>query len=366
MNIWKKSTNRQRGVFYVLLGSVLWGFAGTCAQYLFDNKGVDPSFLTAVRLMVAGVVMIGISSVRQGAKTFVILKSWKNVLRLAIFGFVGVALCQYTYFLAIAESNAGTACVLQYLAPVFIIAWVCIKQRKWPAKLYIIAMLVAILGVFFVATGGNIRELQLSGAATFWGISAAFTVAVYTIMPGPLLKDHGPQITVGWGMIFGAVLLSPFLDWWDKVPVIDFGVVIMTATVVILGTIITFTVYLEGVRLIGSTEAGLYSCIEPVTATACSAIFLGTRFNGWDLLGFLLVMLVPFIIEYRAYLELTKRNRKSRQIADDQQSEEEPLAKDDSLQTYTEVKTARQDEHHETLEVDARSDVHAEMQTQSV
>lgn len=38
------------GVLITIIAAMLWGFSGTCGQYIFDNFHADATYLTAVRL----------------------------------------------------------------------------------------------------------------------------------------------------------------------------------------------------------------------------------------------------------------------------------------------------------------------------
>ena len=66
------------------------------------------------------------------------------------------------------------------------------------------------------------------------------------------------------------------------------------ACVVIIGNILAFTCYMQGVKLIGAQKASLYSFAEPVTAAIISTFVLGSPFTMWDALGFacIFIMLV--------------------------------------------------------------------------
>ena len=56
--------------------------------------------------------------------------------------------------------------------------------------------------------------------------------------------------------------------------------------VIIFGTVMSFSCYMEGVRLIGGSKASLLASVEPLTATAMSVIFMHVAFSGMDLAGF--------------------------------------------------------------------------------
>ncbi len=69
----------------------------------------------------------------------------------------------------------------------------------------------------------------------------------------------------------------------------------MIAVIVLIGTAVGFSAFLEGVRYIGPVKATLIGCLEPVSATVLSALFLGTRFSMAELLGFGLILLTVFL-----------------------------------------------------------------------
>ena len=57
-------------------------------------------------------------------------------------------------------------------------------------------------------------------------------------------------------------------------------------TVVVLGNVLAFSLYMSGVPLIGPQKASLYSFAEPVTAAILAVTLLDTPFTVWDALGF--------------------------------------------------------------------------------
>ena len=65
---------------------------------------------------------------------FSIWKNKKDGIELFLFGALGMLFTQYGYFVAIKYSNAATATVLEYLMPILIVAWYCLKYRRLPYK----------------------------------------------------------------------------------------------------------------------------------------------------------------------------------------------------------------------------------------
>ena len=105
-----------RGTALTLMGGVFWGLAGVFGQYLFVNKEMSAKWLVSVRLVLAGLLLLSTVFAKQKKAAFAVWKNKKDAFRLVMFGLLGMAFCQLTYYMAVEQSNAGTATVLQYTA----------------------------------------------------------------------------------------------------------------------------------------------------------------------------------------------------------------------------------------------------------
>ena len=91
-------------------------------------------------------------------------------------------------------------------------------------------------------------------------------------------------------MLIGGIVLAVAFRIWEKSWDFDLHIVLALLAMVILGTVIAFSFYLQGVADIGPVKASMLACIEPVVATVISALWLGTEFAPIDLLGFALII----------------------------------------------------------------------------
>lgn len=66
---------------------------------------------------------------------------------------------------------------------------------------------------------------------------------------------------------------------WHVIGTWDFQAVGAMAMVVVVGTVLSFSFYMEGVRIIGATRASLFASVEPVTATAATVLIMHTAFT---------------------------------------------------------------------------------------
>lgn len=288
--------NLKKGCILTLFGGILWGLSGTCGQYLMQSKGLTSDWLIPIRLLLAGIILLTICFIKDGKKVFQIFKTPRDGLDVLIFGMFGMSMCQYTYFTAISQSNAGTATVLQYIGPVLIVIYVSLKTGKRPDKIEVLAVLLAILGTVLLATHGKLNSLAISHKALFWGLCSAVALAVYTVQPGAILTKYGSMIVTGWGMFIGGILLCLFFRPWTMAVTVDGGVIGGLTYIILFGTIVAFVAYLEGVKWVGPKRGSLFASVEPVSATLFSALLLKVGFGLMDLLGFACIISTIFLL----------------------------------------------------------------------
>ena len=63
-----------------------------------------------------------------------------------------------------------------------------------------------------------------------------------------------------------------------------------------IGTALAFTLYLQGVSDIGSVKASMIACVEPVSATTISALWLKTKFTGIDIVGLIAILTAVLLL----------------------------------------------------------------------
>ena len=293
----KKEKNLQMtGIVMTLAGGVLWGFCGSCGQYLFQYKEVTSGWLVPLRLTFAGLLILVLLACREKGRVLDVWRERQGRRDILIFSVFGMMLCQYSYFTTIQYSNAGTATVLQYTGPALILVYLCIRDRKKPRAYELAALFCSMFGTFILATHGNISELAIPAEALLWGMISAVTLVIYTLQPAGLMKRYSTLLTLGWGMLIGGLVLMLLMRPWTLSPVVDRQTVLAMIFIVLFGTICAFYFYLTGVKLVGASSASMLACIEPVAATVISVVWLKVRFRMIDLLGFVFVLSTVFII----------------------------------------------------------------------
>ena len=299
---------QKRGVVLALVGGAGWGFSGACSQYLFGH-GVDPLWASAVAMAVAGAALVAYLLVARRSALRALWGCPQSVGRLVLFALAGLTLCRATYLLAIRYSNAGTATVLQYVGPVLIVVASCFAARRLPSAREFVAVLCVIVGTFLLATHGDPSTMALSPEGMFWGLVAAVSVALYSLLPGTLMKRYGSLAVVGSGLLLGGVVLYLVTGAWNRAPQLDAaGALAMFGGLTGIGTLLGFAAYLTAINDIGAAKASLIASVETVSATTFAALWLRTPFAPMDFVGFALIMATVFLL---ARFDAPVRNREA-------------------------------------------------------
>lgn len=284
-------SSRTKGVLMAVIGSIFWGGSGVAAQFILQEKGMTADYLTAVRTIVAGILLLSIDAFINKNNIFAIWKDKESRHRLLAFGVLGMMSVQYTYFVAIECSNAPTATIIQYLMPIIILAWFSITERKLPSLSQFICAIMAIFGTALLVTHGSLTALAISDRALFWGILSAFAAAFYTVQPRwLLLRWPSPQV-IGWAMLIGGAAISLIYPPLSYPGIVDIPALLSLAYICVLGTAASFWLYVTSTKYILAQEASILNATEPLASIVFSIILLDVMFELPEIIGSLLIIM---------------------------------------------------------------------------
>lgn len=276
--------NALYGTLVTLAGAALWGLNAVVSKYLM-GRGIDTMWMVNFRMISAGAVLLLFTFIKNRRGLFDIWKDRASVIRLLVIAVFAFGLCQPTYYISIDYSNAGIASAIQQTAPVFVLIYVIIKERRRPTSAELSALVLVIAGSFLIATHGDARALAIHPAALAAGLFSALMCALYITVPAPLIKRYGTFETVGWGLFIGGCFLAPFCRLWNFPAQWDASMVIGMAFIILPGAAFAFALFLYGTSIVGPVRGGIYNLFEPVVALAASAIWLGQGYHAAELFG---------------------------------------------------------------------------------
>lgn len=301
-------TKKEKGTMMTLAAGLAWGISGISGQYLMSH-GVHVNLLTSLRLLITGIFLLSLARSKQKEHLVAAWKQPKFLKQVLLFSIFGLVLNQYAFLRAIHLTNAGTATVLQYMAPILILSIVCILNRQRPTSFEIIAIAMAILGTYMIATHGKLGSLAITPKGLMWGLGSAITYSIYILLPVKLIHEWESTIVIGSGMFIGGILFSLVTKAWQYPLQINVMSILAYIGIIGIGTIFAYTFFLKGVSIVGAVKGSLLASVEPVSSVFLTVLVLGEIFYPIDLLGMLFIFLAVTLISYKDLIALKKMKR---------------------------------------------------------
>ena len=275
------------GYLYAALAAFFWAISGTAAKYLF-NSGITTFQLMQLRLTITVLSLLVWLLIRNPA----LLKiKKKDILYFTVIGSVGMAACQFTYLFAISKIHVAAAILLQYTAPSFIAlhAVLFAKDRLKPTT--VVALVGATSGCYLVVGAYNLEMLSMNIVGIISGLLSGVTFAWYSIHGEYGMRRYDPWTVIFYAMLFAAIIWNvlhpPFEAFMHPYSAVEWGWILYIG---IMGTLVPFGFYLEGVNLIRSTRASITATLEPITAGVIAYIFLKEVMEPLQLTGGVMVI----------------------------------------------------------------------------
>lgn len=223
--------------------------------------------------------------------------TWGDLGFLVVAGVVGIGLVQWLYFVAIARLPVGIALLVEYLAPIMVLLWVCLVQhekvrtRLWAALGLALAGLAVVVQVW--------RGLLLDGLGLLAALGAAVALAAYYLTGEKGLATRDELSLAAWLFVAAGVFWSVLLPWWT----FPFGVLgtsvalpgplsgteapmwALVAWITVLGTVAPFALVLIAIRAMGPARTVLVGMAEPVLAALVAWAVMGEALTAGQVAG---------------------------------------------------------------------------------
>ncbi|GLI33118.1 membrane protein [Desulforhabdus amnigena] len=293
----------KRGYLYVALGALLWAISGSSAKFLFQ-QGVTPFDLAQARVTLASVLLFLWLLLHRPSLLRI---SYKDIAYFVVLGVAGMAMVHLTYFLAISKIKVAAAILLQYQAPVLIALYGVIVAKENLTRYTVLAILGAIAGCYLVVGAYNLDLLTLNREGVIYGLLSAMAFGGYSVYGERGMRRYDPWTVLFYALLIAAIFWNSVHPLWNAAPP-PFASVLRSYSpvqwawilyIVVLGTILPFGLYFQGINLIRSTRASITATLEPITAGVISYIFLRESLSSLQILGAILVIGAIVLLQLR-------------------------------------------------------------------
>lgn len=193
--------HRTTGIVLAVVSALAFSSSGPLIKPLLE-AGWSLSAALFVRMGIAGLIL---SPALVGAVVRERAFLRRHGLSLLLFGLVPVAGCQLLFFAAMQRMPVAVALLIQYLAPVFLVAYVWLRTRRAPSRLVVIGSIVAIAGLVLVV---DISGARFDLLGTLFALGAAVCVCVYFVMSERTGDDLPPLALASGGLLIGGLAMG--------------------------------------------------------------------------------------------------------------------------------------------------------------
>ncbi|QKJ19570.1 DMT family transporter [Microbacterium hominis] len=232
-----------------------------------------------VRMGVAGLVLSPALIRAMRANPGLLRAHWRMFVG---FGLMPVLGCQLLFFSAMQRMPVAVALLIQYLAPVMLVAFVWLRTKRRPSSLVLWGSVVAITGLVMVVDIGG-ASFELLG--TVFALGAAVCVCAYFVIAERTGDDLPPLALAAGGLLLGAAVMAglcltgvmPFRA--PAVEVVLAGVTVPwwmpLLWVAAIGTTLGYALGVMAVPRVGSRVASFVGLSEVLFALGFAWVFLG-------------------------------------------------------------------------------------------
>ena len=281
------------GYMMVATAATLFAVNGSVSKVVLGS-GLSSLELAQIRNTCAAILFLAFLLVVAPGRLRV---GRRELVFLIAFGLVGIALVQWLYFVAIENLPVGIALLIEFTAPLFVALFARFVYREHVRRRIWVAVGMCLTGLALVVELWAGIELSTVGITAAFG--GALSLTAYLLMAERERRHRDAASLSFYGFLFAALLwavLQPLWEFpWDvlgdevslqgNLSEHTAPVWALVAFIVVIGTMVTFSLLTGSLRHISATRASIVATLEPVVATVVAWAWLGETLGTTQLVG---------------------------------------------------------------------------------
>ena len=264
---------------------MVWGSNFVFGKMLVQD--FSPALLTMLRLLFIVLFLIGLSSYKKHFKR--VNKS--DLLVVFFLGLIGVFINQWSFFVGLQTADPTTSALILATTPILtsVLAAIFLKEKLTIRML--MGSIVAIIGIYFVVTKGNLSSLHID-KGLLWIVITMITFAIMIIMTRLLSHRIDPLTITLYSNVVGLIVSIPFAFLLDTPVHISSDMsdwVFLIGTAVVVHGIATL-IWNQNIRHVDASKASILSNLEPFVAMIMGLILLYKPITRAEILGSLFIV----------------------------------------------------------------------------
>ena len=298
MTVISESSHRSArlGLAQVCAAAVLWGTGGLVVTLLHDRDGLGAMTVSAWRMLLAAVALIGFALVTRRLGS--VVGTMRTHPLLAVGVGCGTALYQGLYFVSVLLVGVSVATVVALgLAPVLAAVWEHLVGRTRPSWREVGVLAGALVGLVLISATAGHRSVPAGNDPTLGlvlAVASGTTYAATTVLGHRLAQRVDPVALTTCATAAGAVALAPFFviaaGAGEPVVTSDAGSLALLVYLGVATMAVSYGLLYAGLRTTSGSAATVATLVEPLSAALLAAVVLGERLTWPALIGGALIL----------------------------------------------------------------------------
>ncbi|MDZ4266226.1 MAG: EamA family transporter [Mycobacterium sp.] len=289
------------GLLFAIGSAFAFGSSGPFAKSLME-AGWSPTAAVTARLAGGALAMAVFASVvRPGW----IREARTHARTVVLYGLAPIAGAQLFYYNAVSQLSVGVALLLEYTAPILVVAWLWATTRRRPTALTLGGVALAVAGIMLVLGilgPGGISGADINLVGVGWGLAAAVCAACYFLMSdkvggqGPDGQSGLHPITLAaGGLIVGAATVGllgvagvmPLTFTASDTVIAGWSTswLVPVVALALIPTAIAYTLGIVGIARLRPRFASLVGLSEVMFAVLAAWVLLGEAVTAMQAVG---------------------------------------------------------------------------------
>ena len=258
----------------LVLTALFWGGTFVAGRQVAGDLG--PFSIAFLRSALASVLLLGLARIQEGRLPSV---DKREILLVILLGLTGVFAYNALFFKGLSLIEASRASLIVATCPAFIALASVVLLRERLSLVQTIGIPLSILGAAVVISKGDLSGIVAGGVGRgeLCILGCVLCWAAYSLLGKVAMRRLSPLACVSYSSLAGAIALAvPALfeglaQTLHRASLLDWTSISYLA---VFGTVIGFVWFYQGVRLIGTTRAGLFINFVPISAVILAFLLL--------------------------------------------------------------------------------------------
>ena len=275
----------------IVFVNIVWGLSFIASKYALDS-GFAPFTLALIRFIMAVMVLLPITLIREGNPRFSRYEWWMILLS----ALLGTTLYFLFEYIGLQYTTASNASLILAVVPILTLIVGVRKHRKYPNSCWV-GVIISLVGVYLVVRFGGsesgknplLGNLLLLGASICW--------VFYIEITSRLVRYHNSLSVTCFQNVLGMLTLIP-LAMTERT---DFSAIPMSGYMcaLFLGLIcsaLCYILYAYALKHLKQLRTALFINLNPLSAVIGGVVMLNERLTATQLFGGVMILVSIFYV----------------------------------------------------------------------